>query len=262
MDNVNIFAQLQAASQLSADTTVKSLRKQLNELVAWFKNRDSYLEEVRIMAKMVRNLDVQTLLDCDSFMVQDDFLLTELPEEFQHDALGFCHGNYCVFEGRFVYPVKDNKGDVMGFCGYDKFSDVKYRDSLNYGYRAKSYSVWGMERLPEYYRNDKPVYFVEGIVCALYLRQCGMQSLAWLGSSISPYVLEIMRRFGPRAIAINDSDEAGTRCRKMLRNRLPYIRCVQSRLAKDVDDSREVDPRFADELKKLSNPFYHSELFS
>lgn len=261
MNNDNIFAQLQALSTLSAETTVKSMRKQLNGLVEWFKARPTYLEEVTIMAEMVRHLEVQTLLDCDSFMVQDDFLLTELPEEYQHDSLGFCKGIYSPFVGRYVYPVKDVQGDVMGLCGYDKYSDVKYLDSLNYGYRAKAYSVWGMEKLPIYYRNSEPVYFVEGIVCALYLRQCGMQSLAMLGSNISPYVVEIIRRFGNRAIVCCDADEAGSKCRKMIRRRIPTVRCVQSHIAKDVDDSREVDESFADELRKLSNPFYNSKLF-
>ena len=103
----NIFAQLQALSTLSKETTIVQLRHQLNAMVAWFKSRDSYLEEVRIFANIVRELEVQTILDCDGFMVQEDFLLTELPEEYQHDSLGFCHGLYCIFQGRFVYPVKD-----------------------------------------------------------------------------------------------------------------------------------------------------------
>lgn len=259
--NDNIFAQLQALSTLNEETTIGSLRKQLNGLVAFFKSREAYLEEVTIFAEMVRNLEVKTLLDCDSFMVQEDFLLTELPEEFQHDSLGFCRGDYCIYQGRYVYPVKDVRGDVMGFCGYDKFSEVKYLDSLNFGYKAKSYSLWGMEMLPEYYKSDKPVYFVEGIVCCLYLRQCGLQALAMLGSNISPYVTEIIRRFGTRAIVCCDSDEAGTKCRNILKKRLPTVRCVQSRIAKDVDDSREVNPDFASELSKLSNPFYNSKLF-
>ena len=261
MDN-NFFAQLQAISMLQAETTVSSLRKQLNEIVAFFKSRPQYLEEVTIMAEQVRFLDVQTLLDCDSFMVQDDWLMTELPEELQHDSLGFCSGMYCNFQGRYVYPVKDVHGDVMGFTGYDKFSEVKYLDSKNVGYKAKSYSFWGMERLPAYYRSKDPVFFVEGIVCALYLRQCGMQSLAYLGSNLSPYQVEIMKRFGTRAIVVCDSDEAGTRTRKSLKYKNPIARVVQSRIAKDIDDSRLVDERFAVELSKLSNPYYHSTLFS
>lgn len=261
MSNENIFAQLQAISTLSEETTIDSLRKQLGQIVELFKSRDSYLEEVTIFAEKVRNLEVKTLLDCDSFMVQPSVLITEIPEEFQHDSLGFCKGNDIIFSGRYVYPVKDVRGNVMGFCGYDKFSDVKYLDSHNHGYSAKSYSCWGMEKLPEYYRNDKPVYFVEGIVCAAYLRQCGLQSLATLGSNVSPYVTEIIRRFGNRAIFVCDADEAGMKCRYALRKRIPTLRCVQSRIAKDVDDSREVDPDFVTELAKLSNPFYSSKLF-
>lgn len=256
-----LFAQLQALSTLEADTTILQSRKKLNELVAWFKSREQYKEEVRIMATEVRNLEEKTLLDCDSFMVQDDFLLTELPKDFLHDSLGFCKGSRCVFQGRYVYPVKDVKGDVMGLCGYDKFEDVKYLDSINYGYKAKSFSTWGMEMLPTYYRNNEPVFFVEGIVCALYLRQNGLQALSWLGSNVSAYVVEIMKRFGDRCIAICDADEAGTKCRRSLRRRVPNARCIQSSIAKDVDDSRQVDDNFVTELNKLKNPFYMSELF-
>ena len=259
--NDNLFAQLQAMSTLSEETTVGTLRKQLNEIVEFFKGRETYLEEVTIMAEQVRKLEVKTLLDADSFMVQDDFLLPQLPEELQHDSLGFCKGNILVFRGRYVYPVKDVHGDVMGFCGYDKFSEVKYLDSVNFGYKAKSYTLWGMEKLPEYYRNDKPVYFVEGIVCALYLRQAGLQSLAYLGSSLSPYVCEIIKRFGNRAILVTDSDEAGTKTRKSARYRIPTLRVIQSTIAKDVDDSRQENADFYRELEKLKNPFCASAMF-
>lgn len=257
----NLFAQLQAMSTMSEESTVTSTRKQLNQIVEIFKQRPEYMEEVETFAIMGRNLLPKTLIDCDSFMVQPDTPIALLPEELRHDSLGFCRGNYYIFEGRYVYPVKDVKGDVMGFCGYDKFSEVKYLDSLNFGYKAKSYSLWGMEMLPVYYRNDMPVYFVEGIVCALYLRQEGLQALALLGSIVSPYVTEIIRRFGMRAVMVNDADEAGTKCKQIMLKRLPYLRCVQSRIAKDVDDSREVDGRFVEELRKLSNPFYRSDLF-
>lgn len=259
--SANFFAQLQAISTLSQETTVDVSRKQLNDIVNFFKARDAYLDEVTWFAELLRHLKPKTLLDCDAFMVQDDFLVTELPEELRHDSLGFCKGLDCVFQGRFVYPVKDVKGNVMGFCGYDKFSPVKYLDSINYGYKAKSYSLWGMEELPKYYDNNEPVFFVEGIVCAAYLRQEGLQSLATLGSTFSPYVLEILKRFGMRAIVVNDSDEAGTKCRNILQRKLPYLRCVQSTLAKDVDDSRQVNEDFANELSKMSNPFYVSSFF-
>lgn len=261
MDN-NFFAQLQALSTLTEDNTIEQSRQQLGEIVEFFRSRPDYLDLVTIFAEQVRNLKVETLLECDSFMVQDDFLQTEIPEELQHDSLGFCKGANIVFQGRYVYPVKDVKGQVMGFCGYDKYSEVKYLDSLNYGYKAKEYSLWGMERLPQYYDSNEPVYFIEGIVCALYLRQEGLQSLAQLGSTLSPYCTMIAKRFGTRAVFICDSDEAGTKFRQILHKRLPSCRIIQSKIAKDVDDSRLVDPDFVNELRRLKNPFTKSKLFS
>lgn len=257
---LSLFAQLQALSTLQEESTIVQSRKELNKLVQFFKEQEDYYENVETMALYVRNLEVQTLLDCDSFMVQDDFNLLALPEEFKVDALGFCNGNNLIFQGRYVYPVKDVQGDVMGFCGYDKFSPVKYLDSKNFGYQAKTYSLYGMEKLPEYYRSSDPVFFVEGVVCCLVLRQAGLQALAWLGSNISPYVREIMKRFGTRAYAICDSDEAGVNCRHMIHKNLPLTHTFQSSISKDVDDSRQADPEFIAELRKLRNPFYRSSM--
>lgn len=261
MDATNLFAQLQALSTLTDDNnTIAKSRKQLREIVDIFHAREDHDMEVRIFAEKGRNLSYETLVDSEGFMVQPDTPVALLPEELRHDSLGFCRGSSFIFDGRFVYPVKDVKGDIMGFCGYDMFETPKYLDSFNYGYKAKAYSVWGMEKLPVYYRNNEPVFFVEGIVCALYLRQEGLQSLALLGSNASPYVIEIIRRFGMRAVVVCDSDDAGTKCKKMLQRRIPGLRCIQSRVAKDIDDSREVNPDFVNELRKFKNPFYRSEL--
>ena len=41
---------------------------------------------------------------------------------------------------------------------YDKFEDAKYLDSKNHGYVAKRYSMWGMERIKEYYTSTEPVH--------------------------------------------------------------------------------------------------------
>lgn len=257
----DIFQQLQMLNTVKTDTVLQH-RQVLNKLVEWFKARPEYMEQLEMFAsENIRNLNKQVLIECDSFMCIDSMLYTDIPEEFRHDSYGFVRGMEIVYLGRYVYPVKDVHGDVMGFCGYDKFSDIKYKDSVNYGYIATRYSCWGMEMLPTYYRSNDVVFFVEGIVCALYLRQCGLQALAMLGSNVTPYMREVIKRFGSRAIFICDSDEAGNACKRSLLRSMPWLRVVQSKIAKDVDDSRSVDPNYANELKKLSNPFYRSNLF-
>jgi len=253
----NIFAQLQMLSVAQEENPIQECRKQLNKLVAYMRSLPNAREQTEFFAKL-RHFDVSILDEADGFMVDEALTVEDIPEEFRDDRYDFCHGDYLVFSGRYVYPVKDVHGDVMGFCGYDKFEDMKYKDSRNLGYIAKRYSVYGMEKLPEYYKSNKPVFFVEGIACCLYLRQMGFQACALLGSTISPYVAEIIRRFGDWAIVFPDADEAGSKLRHSLKYILPTTRCVQSRVAKDIDDSRMVMPDFYKELEKLESPFWLS----
>lgn len=256
----NILAELQMLS-LNEGSDIISYRAKLNEIVATFKAREEYMEEVTWFAELVRELNVETFLNADAFMVQPEVGYSVLPEHLREDSLGFCRGTSLVFSGRFVYPVKDTNGDVMGFCGYDKFSDIKYLDSLNYGYKAKTFSLYGEEKLEEALLSTTPVFFTEGIVCTLYLRQEGFQSFALLGSTISPFVAEIIRWFGTRAIIIADADEAGNKLRAQAKRSVPMARCIQSLVAKDLDDSRKVKPDIINEIRNFDNPFYRSKYF-
>lgn len=257
----NIFAELQMLSSNQLNT-VMDARQQMNRLLKCFLEDPEREEWVRVFAEGVRNLEVQTLLDCDSFMIQPDMTFGFIPSELMEDTYGLFKGAYCVFSGRYVYPVKDVQGNVMGWCGYDKFEDVKYLDSRNYGYKAKNATLWGMEKLPEYYRSGRQVFFTEGIVCTLFARQCGEQALATLGSNLTPYVAEIINRFGVKARILTDSDEAGNKFKRIAHRLCPKARVIQSRVAKDLDDSRQVVPEIAEELHKFENLFYRSEYFT
>lgn len=257
----NIFAELQMLSSNQLNT-VMDARQQMNRLLKCFLEDPEREGWVRVFAEGVRNLEVQTLLDCDSFMIQPDMTFGFIPPELMEDTYGLFKGAYCVFSGRYVYPVKDVQGNVMGWCGYDKFEDVKYLDSRNYGYKAKNATLWGMEKLPEYYRSGRQVFFTEGIVCTLFARQCGEQALATLGSNLTPYVAEIINRFGVKARILTDSDEAGNKFKRIAHRLCPKARVIQSRVAKDLDDSRQVVPEIAEELHKFENLFYRSEYFT
>lgn len=256
----NIFQELQMIS-ISSDNSVVLARKQMNKIVEIFKAQEDYMHNITVCAENLRHLDVQTFLDADAFMVQPDADMSILSEELRHDSLGFCRDNHIIFAGRLVYPVKDVKGDVMGWCGYDKWESAKYLDSINNGYKAKATTFYGMEKLGEAYNNTGPVFFVEGIVCCLFLRQCGFMAFATLGSHLTPYVVQIAKRFGQRAVFITDSDEAGNKYRAQVRRVLPIARCFQSTIAKDVDDSRQVDMGIVEELEMFKQPFYNGRYF-
>ena len=256
----NIFQELQMVANASAVNTVEASRKQLNEIVNYFKQRSDYSENQEWFAKL-RNLKTSILNEADGFFIDESVKIFDIPQELRHDSLGLCKGSDILYSGRYVYPVKDVKGDVMGWCGYDKFEDIKYLDSINYGYKANNSTYYGMEKMREYYSSNKPVFFVEGIVCCNWLRQEGFQSLASLGSYLSPYMITIAQRLGDRAIFITDSDESGTKYRNQVKRTLPRARSFQSIVAKDVDDSRQVVPDLAEDLRGFNRHFYRSKYF-
>lgn len=256
----NLFAELQMLAN-AEENTIADSRKRMNEIVSIFKALPDYLEQLQFFADLRKGIAIETLEAADAFMVDPDYPLTLLPEELRHDSLGFCNGFGYVYSGRFVYPVKDVKGDVAGWCGYDKFEQPKYLDSVNYGYHAKEGSMWGLEKMADYYSTDDPVFFTEGIVCALWLRQSGFQAMSLLGSYLSPYVIEMLKRLGRRCIIIPDADAAGNMLAKSAKYALPQARIIQSKIAKDIDDSQQIFPNLATEMRKYYSPFGTSEHF-
>lgn len=237
--------------------SVESTRKTLNKLVDYFLQREEHLSEIEAVFCRERQLPLSTAKACKCFFLNEGTLFTDIPEEFRHDSFGFVKDKYVVFEGRLVYPILDVNGDAMGFCGWDKFAQgYKYMDSKNYGYMAKKTTLYGMECLEDYYRSNEKVFVVEGIVCCLYLRSIGLSALATLGSSLSPYVTQMLSRLGERLVMIPDNDEAGNEFVKRCKCSLPKATVIQSILAKDIDDSRKVDEQtLIQELKAISNPF-------
>lgn len=259
--NENYFARLQMLSICTEDS-IADTRCKLDQIAKIFQSRPEQQEWIQAFAYLRVDFPVDALYQAGAFAVDIYDTPSLLPEELQHDALGFVKQDHLVYRGRFVYPVKDTRGHVAGWCGYDAFETPKYLDSQNYGYRAKDALFYGAEMLPSYYRSSKPVFVVEGILCCLWLRYQGFQALASLGSYLTPYMLTILKRFGRRCIVIPDADEAGTKYRRQVERYLPAAKCAQSHIAKDIDDTRKVFPGLAEELRQLELPFGRSKVFS
>lgn len=232
--------------QLETICTPAEERRRNNNTVQFFKQHPDYLSNLRLFSQLRPSLSVQTLQNADAFYIPEFFYLPDETNISSH----FC--------GRFVYPVKDVSGDVAGWCGYDCETPPKYLDSVNVGYKAKHTMLYGMEQIPQYYRSDKTVFITEGIVCSLLLRQYGFHALALLGSFLSPYFIQILLRFGDKLIILPDSDESGTKLARQATKVLPKARALQSSVAKDVEDTRNIigDSKLKDALLDISHNFF------
>lgn len=256
------FAELQRLS-IQGGNSVAESRLKLDEIARICREEIPRQDDfIHAFAILRNNFPEQALRDAGAFAVPHDYTPFFLPEELRHDSFGFCRDSVLIYAGRFVYPVYDTKGHVAGWCGYDAYETPKYLDSTNYGYSAKNGLFYGSEKLPDYYRSGKPVVVVEGIVCCLWLRSQGFQALASLGSYLTPYMVTVLKRFGRNCVVIPDADEAGSKYRAQVRRQLPMAKCVQSRIAKDIDDSRKVNPDLGAEVARVLQPFGTSECFA
>lgn len=264
----NFFAE--QAILYQALTTIEDQRKELNEIVDYFKKSEPGYEAMLREGEKRRKIPVEIFRGVDAFFINDNTPINSIPEKYRHDSYGICNGSRVKYAGRFIFPVKDVRGYVMGFCGWDPSSDVKYLDSKNYGYKAKRNSLYGMELLPVYYNNNLPVVLVEGLMDCLVIRSCGQQCLATLGSSINGYVETILKRFGDRLYVMPDNDNyegtaeertAGENFVQQVFRKLPMAKVYQTIHFNDPNDALRSDnskqvEEFKADIQNLGNMFY------
>lgn len=254
--------------QVESENSIEKTRDLLTEAVTFFSSQYGNAHKLNLIFSAFRdNFKIDKLEEKEIFLYDmDAFRGLDIPSKFKSYSLGLFNDEHsCRYAGRVVYPVRDVTGKVMGLCGWDGVDLPKYLDSKTYGYNAKNNCMYGMEKLPDYYKSNKPVIIVEGIACCNYLRSEGLQSLAILGSYLSKYVIEILKRFGPNCIMFPDNDEAGLSVLRSSKYNLPTARCYVSLIAKDIDDTRRFDggkyeAQLLEELQMLANPFYNNKI--
>lgn len=245
--------------------TIEELRQDLDNVVRYFQSMPYHDHAMKLFMEDYRGFPREVIDACDCFCVDEELNVSDLPEWMTSPSLGVVSKGYLTMAGRCVFPLKDVYNNTMGFVGWDPTTTPKYLDSKNYGYKAKTTTFYGMEKLYEYYNSNKPVFLTEGLMCCLYLRWKGYQALASLGSWLSSYQIQILKRFKDRLCAIPDNDETGDRYCRQIKTRLPLARVYQVRYGKDVDGCRkEDDHRYEEELLKdlqsCSNPFYKTNI--
>ena len=245
------------------DNGVEDIYSKLEDIVAYFKSQPYYENAMKLYIEQFRKLPIEIAKELDAFAVPDEYEevpISAYPEWMREWSLGFVRNKHMVFSGRCVFPIKNAGKRVIGFVGWDPFVTPKYLDSMNSGYKAKSTTFFGMEKIEEYYRSKEPVFLTEGLMCTAYLRSKKFQALASLGSALSKYQIEILKRFGDRLIIIPDNDEAGYKFVDQSKRMLKKARVVTVTHGKDIDGCRKdsegiYEENLLSDLVNAGNPF-------
>ena len=141
-------------------------------------------------------------------------------------------GYYDRFRNRIIFPIFDARMQVVGFGGRVLDDSLpKYLNSPETPVYNKRRSLYGIQRAREKCRSAGTVFIVEGYLDVLALHQHGVEnSVATLGTALTPAHIRFLTRFASRMILVYDSDDAGIRSAK---------RCIDTFWQEHVDFRRQ-----------------------
>lgn len=124
------------------------------------------------------------------------------------------HDTYNRFRDRWIFPIKDLRGQVIGFGGRlvrEKENAGKYVNSPETPLFNKSNSVYRLGESTQAIRREGFVIVCEGYLDVLGLYEAGLENaVAPLGTAFTAEQAKQIKRFADNVVFFLDNDAAGT----------------------------------------------------
>ena len=120
-------------------------------------------------------------------------------------------GVYDRFRNRFIFPIADRDGAIVGFGARAMGDDQpKYLNSPQTPLFDKSSLLYGLNLAKEAIRAQDQVVIVEGYMDAIAAHQFGHENVvAAMGTALTESQVGLIKRFSKRIVLALDSDAAG-----------------------------------------------------
>jgi DNA primase len=121
------------------------------------------------------------------------------------------NGYYDYFRNRFIFPIRDREGRVVGFGGRALGSDQpKYLNSAQSAIFDKSSVLYGLDLARDEIRKRDEVVIVEGYMDAIAAHQFGYANVvAAMGTALTESQIGLLKRQTKRIVLALDADTAG-----------------------------------------------------
>ncbi len=151
--------------------------------------------------------------------------------------------------GRLIFPLKNHKGEVLGFSGriiQSEADEAKYINIPETEVYRKRESLFGIDQALEHIREEGRVFIVEGEFDMIRPFQEGIKNIVAIkGSTLTQDQTKILKRFAKRLVLLLDSDEAGTnaavRTLEVIKDLQVEVYVVRLDFAKDPDEAVKKD---------------------
>lgn len=223
----------------------------------------SYFQAVRFIKSLEENVDLAVQVEQS---LKQKEVYTEYPQEdvtrlsnaamASERAVSYYEGRkitkesmskfelgYSELRDMVTIPVHSPDSLLLGFVG----RSVEGKDFKNTPGLPKAKTLFNLNRV----KASKSVYVVESSFDAIRLDQCGFAAVATLGSNVSNFQIDLLKKYFNDIIVIADNDDAGNTMVKKLRDKLgPRVTVISlEQQYKDVGDMED------DDIKALSFEF-------
>ncbi|MEQ8426306.1 MAG: DNA primase [Gammaproteobacteria bacterium] len=137
-------------------------------------------------------------------------------------------GFYDRFRHRLMFPIRDQRGRVIGFGGRVLEADAKpkYLNSPETPIFQKGHELYGLYQARKELKDTDCVYVVEGYMDVIALAQHGINNaVASLGTAATTEHIDKLFRHSGKLVFCFDGDEAGKKAAwRALENTLPILK--------------------------------------
>lgn len=137
-------------------------------------------------------------------------------------------GFYDRFRDRLMFPIRDQRGRVIGFGGRVLETDAKpkYLNSPETPIFQKGHELYGLYQARKELKDTDCVYVVEGYMDVIALAQHGINNaVASLGTAATSEHIDKLFRHSGKLVFCFDGDEAGKKAAwRALENALPMLK--------------------------------------
>jgi DNA primase len=127
------------------------------------------------------------------------------------------NGHYDRFRERIIFPIRDVRGQVVGFGGRilpsSPYADrlAKYINTCDTPLFSKSDLIYGLDRAKVAGQTAGSLAVVEGYTDVLMAHQSGVANVvATMGTALTDRHVRQLRRYAPRVVLVYDADEGGS----------------------------------------------------
>lgn len=153
-------------------------------------------------------------------------------------------GHYDRFRGRVMFPLKDQRGNIVGFAGRlldPKAEQAKYVNTPETLLYHKSDLLFGLDLAAEHIRQEKKAIVVEGEIDMIQSFQNGVKNVVAIkGSALTMGQLKLLKRYTENLYLALDADLAGDQAARrgieLAENEGFNLRVVRLLKGKDPDE--------------------------